>query len=299
MILLLSRVGSAWAALGALMLLYPPLTLHFLMAQSQILVLLLLTCLLLALEKESDLLSGFLLAFAGALRAYPLAIAGYLLLTRRWRALAFTALFLVIIAALTIFSLSWNLCLAWIKGLLYAAKFGANPLAVSLSALISRFFWFGFGMELTGGPALWRSGAIVVAEAALLALSARVTLRSPKNVGFSVWIVAAILLSPIAWTHYLVLLFIPFSELAVYADPGERSERAIWAMIASYALTVAASVAMGSLPTDRGLVRWIWVGQGFSVSVLLAYLSVYWLATARTRTARDREVITGPLVAPE
>lgn len=299
MILLLSRVGSGSAALGALMLLYPPLTRHFLIAQSQILVLLLLTCLLLALEKEKDALSGFLLAVAGALRAYPLAMAAYLLLTRRLRALASTVLFLVIITALTVFSLGPSFCLAWFDGLLYAAKFGANPLAVSLPTFISRFFWFGFGMELAGPLALWRSGTIAIAEAALLVLSTRATLRSPKHVGFSVWIVAAILLSPIAWTHYLVLLFIPFSEMAARADRGEWSERAIWAMIGSYVLTVAASIAMGSLPTDRELSRWIWVGQGFSASVLLAYLSVYWLATARARTARYQEAITGPRVAPE
>jgi hypothetical protein len=86
-----------------------------------------------------------------------------------------------------------------------------------------------------------------------------------------------------AWTHYLVLLFIPFGELVAAANQGMCSGRAIGMMIVSYGLTIALYVTMGAMPTDSAFRAWVWIGQGLTLSVLLAYISVYWLALDSSR----------------
>lgn len=282
MFLLLQRSGHGASALGALILLYPPLAEHFLTAQTQLLVLILLVLMLLCLENGNDATAGALLASAGALRAYPLALSAYLLLLGRWRAFASEVAFLTIIALVTVLVLGTGFCENWIQGIGYATRLGANPATVTLHTFVSRFFWYCFGMKLSNWLEFFRYAAIGAAEFALLAFTAKATLSSHRF-GFSVWIVAAILLSPMAWTHYLVLLFIPFGELVAAANQGMCSGRAIGMMIVSYGLTIALYVTMGAMPTDSAFRAWVWIGQGLTLSVLLAYISVYWLALDSSR----------------
>lgn len=278
MILLLRRVGPGASTLGALMLLYPPLTEHLLLAQTQLLILFLLVLLLLALERGDDVVAGALLALAGALRAYPLAMGAYLLLTRRWRALAFSIFFLVAITCATIAILGWRLSFSWIQSAFVATGFALNPEDIAVNAFLARFFLYFFGLPATGIAVFPRYALTAVAEVTLLIMSARATLSCPSKFGFPVWVVTAIVLSPIAWTHFLILLFIPFTELASAANQGVCSGRAIWAMIASYALTTALYIAMGLMPIDKAFRTWVWIGQGLTISALLAYVSTYWLA---------------------
>ena len=84
---------------------------------------------------------------------------------------------------------------------------------------------------------------------------------------FSLWVATAVILLPIAWDYDLVLMLVPFSQLAIVAARHEASRRAIAMAIVSYLL----------------LIWWEYVALsanefGF-FSMLTAYLSAYWLAT--------------------
>ncbi len=278
LILLLRRVGAGALTLGAFMLLYSPLTEHLLLGQSQIFVLLLLTVFLLALEGQNDILAGSMYALAGALRAYPLTMGAYLLLTRRWRALLVSIAGFAIITSVAFWVIGWRLTVSWVNSVSAAVGYGLNPEDIAINAFVSRFFWYFFGSTLRGLLEACRYAAIVAAQLTLLTLSARATLRCPHRWSFSVWVSTTILLSPIAWTHFLILLFIPFCELAAAANQKLCSGRAIWAMIASYALTTALYIVMSLMPTDRAFRAWVWIGQGLAISALFAYVSTYWLA---------------------
>ena len=76
--------------LAAFAILYPPVAAHFETAQCQILVMFILVLMMRLMESGHEAGAGLLLALAGLLRAYPLLLVVYLLIKRRWRAVAFT-----------------------------------------------------------------------------------------------------------------------------------------------------------------------------------------------------------------
>ena len=53
---------------------------------------------------------------------------------------------------------------------------------------------------------------------------------------YSLWIVTTILLSPIAWHHYLVLLVLPFVQMAIAVLNDRARPRELWMATASYLL---------------------------------------------------------------
>ena len=122
----------------ALALIYPPLIDLFLTAQSQVLVILGLALSVRWLARGRDGLAGLMLAALTLLRGYPALMGLYLLLTRRWRALAFMAMGgaigLVVCAAL----MGWHALIDFPLGLAAAGgdrelyKLGWNTAPASL-----------------------------------------------------------------------------------------------------------------------------------------------------------------------
>ncbi len=135
-----------------------------------------------------------------------------------------------------------------------------------------------------------RRAAVAIAELAIIALTVRATLKSAEQPAYSddhviaLWVVAAILLSPIVWVHYLVLLLIPFAALVRYRLRGGASRRAARLGIGSY---VIAELLMAIYLWFGTLADWIqhlpyWTlylsTGGWSLSLLLAYAAAYFLA---------------------
>ena len=126
MILLLQGVGRAWLLLAPLMLLYQPLAEHFAYARTEILILLMLVLMLRWLQEGRDARAGLILALAGALRAFPLVMAGYLLLRGRWRALCYTAAGLAILGIATLATLGLPLCVSFVEGAIFSANINSR-----------------------------------------------------------------------------------------------------------------------------------------------------------------------------
>jgi hypothetical protein len=296
LVLLLRRVGSGALALGALLLLYPPLIDQFMFAQSQLIILLLLSLMLCFLEAGNDAGAGLTLGIAGALRAYPLAIFGYLALMRRWRALFFTLATLAVVGFATVMLLGWRMCIDFTSGARFTLRYlsAGLPKNISINGFISHFFWNIFGPKLGHNLHLVRYLTIAACEVVIVGFSIYATVQSSDSRAFSLWIATAIMLSPIAWLHYLVLMFILFAEIAAAANQGECSRRAMWAAVAGF-ISIALVNAVMHLTSNFSR-TFFWLGQLYFVPLLLVYLSAYWLATDPLPLARPRLADASPSV---
>jgi Glycosyltransferase family 87 len=261
------------AAFALLTIFYPAVPAHFLFGQSKLPVLLLLVITMRLLERKRDRLAGLALAMAVLLRFFPLVMAGYLILQRRWRALACAILAIVVGAVLTIAVSGLSNCASFFvsaSGLVNDSVAGINRdislyffVSRNLAALSQRV-----GLHLESV----RLAIVYTIDLAVMAATTRATLAFPPNGDrgsrlFSLWVATSIFLLPVAWDYDLTLMLIPFALIALAAARGKASRRTIATAIISYAV----------------LVWWEFVAQsaneGGFYSMLAAYLAAYWFAT--------------------
>jgi hypothetical protein len=278
--------GGGALAVGALLFLYPPVDAHFENAQSEFLVLLIFVLAMRLMDRGRDASAGLCLAVAGLLKAFPLLIFGYLAITRRWRTLCCAGLGLSGGALLTFALVGWQ-SLGFVRNIPWASRHAFVVLPENLSpvAFVSRLFWYAGGSDL--GPMLdgIRRVATALTDLAVLAFTAKATLSAspggtdPDWRAFSLWVIAAIMLSPIAWIHFLVLLIIPFSQFAAAAASARVSRRAVIMAVASYVLLVSSRWAGHRIASLAPFISAL--TECGSVSLIIAYLSVYWFVTDR------------------
>jgi hypothetical protein len=292
------------SVLAVMVLLYTPLGDQIAYAQAQILILLMLALVLRWLARGHDAGAGLLLALAAALRAYPALLVLYLLMRRRWRALIFTVAGSIVIGLITIAGIGWPLTLS---GLTTIAGIGAprtlalldsttlslthhsmaEPINVALSAFITRLFWDSFGLGLGPRLNLLRLATVACAQLTILWLSIKATWRSlpldELDCAFGLWVVTAIILSPVAWIHYMVLLFIPFTQIAVAVYRGRCGTGVLWMALASYYLLPVSVVLRDPAARWGGLMLYRIVGEGAFLSLMLAYAAAYRLTVEAGR----------------
>jgi hypothetical protein len=215
---------------------------------------------------------GTALALAILLRIFPLVLIGFLVLQERWRILTFTATGLLVGIALTITAAGYQNCMAFVLSLSAFANDTWNGIPRDLAAnfFISReLLWLwphpNAVMDTT------RHVLIVAVDLMVIIATMRATLTVPAGKDpdlrvYSLWVATSVFLLPIAWDYDLVLMLIPFAQLAIIAARREASRRAIAMAMASYLL----------------LIWWEYFALsqnecGF-FSMLTAYLSAYWLA---------------------
>jgi Glycosyltransferase family 87 len=303
MIMLLGDMSRRHALVVApLMLAYPPVADHFAYAQCQFLLLLMLVIMLRWIEQGRDASAGLMLALAGLLRAFPLALAGYLVLRRRWTACLWCGVGLAAGAAVT-YAMVGPRCFDFIYGVRWANgfEFLALPVFVSVVAVSSQLFWYSLGPNIS--PILDHARVVFgfAAQLTIVAFTVRATLAMHGRADrdgrlFSLWIATAMLISPNAQMHYLVLLFIPFAQFAA-ATGGDVSGRATAALVASYILSLVSCAGMSCLtilgsPQVQSLGRGpAWRVLDFSgwmilakeecafLALLLAYIAIYWFVS--------------------
>src|SRR5229473_1844428 len=248
-------------ALAALALLYAPVGEHFFYAQKKILVLFLLAAMMRCMERRHDAAAGLILGFAGAIRGFPLLLAGYLFMQRRTRALVWTGVGLALCGLVTVALLGVHQTLSFSNGLFFVTRerFLVIPINISLGAFISRLFWYSYTPTPGSAMELIRRVVVALAELGLLTLTVRATLRlepggDTGSSAFSLWLMTSVLLSPTAWVHYLVMALIPFALLADAVDRGRASHRALWIAVAecSFLSLLMVYVAAYWFVTDRG-----------------------------------------------
>jgi Glycosyltransferase family 87 len=270
-----------WVVAAAIIL-YSPLSDHVAFAQAQILILLMLVLVLRWLASGRDIAAGIMLALAVMLRAFPLALALYLMITRRWRALFSMTVGLAAIGAVTVAGVGTEIVRTFVAGA--AGTMSHHPVSlpidVALGAFVTRLFWYAFGPVLSSGLGTLRIAAVFGLELALVGLSVRATLRTEGGRdgalrAYGMWVVLCVMLSPIAWIHYMVLFVIPFIQITNAAYRGRCDRNAMWAVVASYFLI---SISIGLRDPARKLggdALYYFLGEGAFISVLLAYIGAY------------------------
>jgi hypothetical protein len=288
-LLLIRRPGldanAAWL-LGALILAFYPVGWNFFWAQKQVLILVLLVSAMRAMEDGHDDGAGLLVAVAGLLRAYPFLLLGYFALRRNWRALKFAIAGAIVGALFPVLLLGFARCFSFVHGPAWMSNHDGLifPFNISVSPFVSRMYW-----ALLGPTAAdWARRALVFAvDAIFLGMTVRVTLASVGRRDddfriYSLWIVTTILLSPIAWHHYLVLLVLPFVQMAIAVLNDRARPRELWMAAASYLLAcVSVPITFQLLAHPTAFQRAFpslsvpLLETGF-FTLLMAYVAVYW-----------------------
>lgn len=276
-------------ALCALALLYPPAGDNFFWAQNKIPVLLMLVLMMRWMQRGRDCAAGLILALAGLWRGFPLLLVGYLMLARRWCALACALAGVAAGAILTIAIVGAPVLLSFLSAGMREVtmqRFLAEPINLALPAFVSQTFWYAaaaLGAKAGAGFDALRLSAVALAEVSLLALTVKATAGvaagDRDSRAFALWVVASVLLAPTAWVHYLVLLLLPFAAIATAASCGRASRRAIWMAVASFlAIAISMDVRARFAPHSTSPV-FIAAAEGGFISLMMAYVSAYWFVT--------------------
>jgi Glycosyltransferase family 87 len=279
------RYLLAWLALA---LIYPPLGTHFYYAQSQIMVLLMLALMIWSMERNNEALAGIVLGLASMLRAYPLAFGCYFIIRRKWRALVYAAITMLIcfmIGVVTDGLDPWQAFLGQID-VHFINQHSSGPANVALVHTVSQLLTLVIGAGSGFVSEVTRLVAAGLANLLVFLFSLKVTMETWRRPDedwrvFSLWVVTMLLISPVTWVHSMILLILPFAQLTLAAADGRASQRAMWMAVASYLMVSLAygwHQRMGS--HDAGPVS-AWIAELSPLSLLAAYVSVYWFATDR------------------
>ena len=276
----------------ALGLIYPPLIDLFLTAQSQVLVILGLALSVRCLATGRDGSAGLILAALTLLRGYPCLMGLYLLLTRRWRALAFMAAGGMLRNSAAVaaiigleggpgFSARSRFQRVWTVELF---KLGWNTAPASF---VWRMCLYLNGWNL--GPVGDRFAHALgyAASLGLMAFTLKATFKGGSAPDsdwrlFALWVVTSIEVLPVSWLNYNTLLFVPFALIASAGVRNRVSNRAIWAAMLSYFLSVFAFGGLLFLDPRMPIAFVVLVGESKSVAVMVGYLSAYWFAVDGT-----------------
>ncbi len=225
------------------------------------------------IDRRAYALGGALLAFAILGKLYPGVFVLYLLLRGEWRAVAWTAVFGVVLVAISLADVGWEPYRAFVRempGLMSGQAFSAfrNPGAIGNNGSVPGVI---FKLKLWGVPHMgfdamrivgWIYTAVVVAGAAWLAARVRANGREPV-----IWLailVLATMRSPFMATY----AFFPVMWLAtLVASVGWTGSRALWPIGLCWC-ALALGFGPGSIPPQWNAV-WTTV-QTVLTFVLLA-----------------------------
>jgi hypothetical protein len=301
---------TAWLLAG-LILMSAPHNLNFYWGQSQLIILMLLACAMRAMERGRDGAAGVMISLAALLRAYPLLLIGYFLLRRKWRAVAFALAGIGVGLLATVAMLGLAPTVSYVHGAAWVSGYSMMSRVdnLSLGPFVSRTFWALTGTA-AGSSVDWiRRAVVAIAELAVLAIAIRATLADASRGDpdwriYSLWIGTAIMLSPVGWHHYLVLLAIPFVQMVAAASNGRARSRAVCMAALCYVLSaVSLRVANRFLapPPTAFQLALPWAARALEelsfIGLLTGYIATYWFATDQTKSVAASQREAAPLQA--
>jgi Glycosyltransferase family 87 len=286
---------TAWLLAG-LMLMSAPVNLNFYWGQSQLIILALMVAAMRSMERNRDGAAGLLIAAAALLRAYPLLLLGYFVFRRKWRAVIFATAGIAAGGLATIAILGLPQSLSFVHAALWLTDYRVVNRVddLSLGPFVSRMFW-AIANTTPGSSVDWvRRVAMAAADVVVLGLTIRATLsdasrRDPDWRIYSLWIATAIMLTPVGWHHYLVLLAIPFVQMVASAAQDRSRSRAIWMAASAYLLSAISLRAFSRFmvpPPTTFQLTFPWLAHALEetsfIALLTGYIAAYWFATDRT-----------------
>lgn len=268
--------------LGALALLFPPVQWHFYSSQSKLPILLAMVLMMGWIKQDRYRATGAMLAFTGLLRAFPLVLGGYFLIRRQWRVLGVGAAVFVAGLVLTFGFVGLRSMMNFFPAMSFTDSKAFMDLNgnVTLTAFVSRLFWdngyVGPYAELLRRSTVVAAWLCVLAFTTLTSYSTR-NLEDRHSGVYCLWVVTSLMLFPSGHGYYLVLLLLPFAQLARAAVVAEASQRAVWTGIGSYLLTrnpALLSVLCEAIGVP--VISHSPVATSLFFPLLLAYIATYW-----------------------
>jgi len=287
---------TAWLLAG-LLLMPAPVSLNFYWGQSQLIVLALMVAAMRAMERDRDGTAGLLIAIAGLLRAYPLLLVGYFVIRRKWRAVVLATTGIAAGVLVTVAALGSTQTLSFVHGALWLTDYSVVNRVdnLSLGPFVSRTFWALTGTA-SGSAHDWiRRACIAVGDLIVLGVTIRATLADANRGDpdwriYSLWIATSLMLTPVGWHHYLVLLAIPFVQLVASAADGRSSSRAVWMAALSYSLGAFSLRVFNRFlvpPPTAFQLSFPWLVRALEetsfIALLTGYIASYWFATDHAR----------------
>jgi len=206
-------------------------------------------------RRDRPVLAGVAVGLAGAIKLYPLFLLAYFVFTRRWAGFVAGVAAFLLVNALAAAAFGVGAFRDYIGAVVpaIAGQFEASWSNLSLSGFWVRLFrseplrdWLGPGVAPVLGRGLaWAASFAVVAIIARTCW--RADTRDKRDRAFALAVVGMLLVSPLTWPHYALLLLVPLGLLLARGKAGLAS----WLAVAVVAVlwlppNFAVKVALGS-----------------------------------------------------
>jgi hypothetical protein len=253
-------------SLGAL---FYPVYQNMYFAQPQVSILLGIVIVQHLLARQAEARAGLLLAFLAHMKLYPIGLAAYLVIRGRWRAIAWLGVGIVAGIVLAGLTAGWS-SITEFPALMRSLSNDVRQ--QSISANVHDLL----GWLTPGLSERWIALMVMLTQATAIAIAVWCTFKSNASLhsdtaAFSIWVVLAVLVGP-GWTHYGVMLLMPFALIAASAIRGESVHPAIvWLAAGTYILA--------SLPyLVFYFFRHYVVFTGYSHFLVLGFIATLWFA---------------------
>jgi hypothetical protein len=229
----------SWSTLGLafLVLTFKPLVDALGQGQADIIILTGLAAALLALGRGRWGWWGAALAFPAAVKLYPAYLLLHGVVLQRWRSIGGFALAGVLLALLSVVVFGWQVHTTFLFEVLPTIGGGtAWAENQTLNGFLNRLATDEIALQ-PGESLLVRGLTYLGALLCSVATALRVRHMTPEA-GYTLWIVALLIIVPIAWMHYLALLVIPWYHLLVRLERAEQHGQAwlSWRSLLCYCL---------------------------------------------------------------
>ena len=230
---------SGWSVFPtiALLLVCNPFTQQMNQGQLNLILLLLLTGLWTAERSDRDVGTGMFLGTATAIKLFPAFLFLYFILRRRWQVVSWGLISVLAWSALTVLLLGGGVYESYLRDAMpEVAEYKDWWPNISLPGLWFKLFdgRSGHVIPIRHAPWLAQVG-IVLSWLIVLFLLARVVLRARSQAecdrAFGLSLTAMVLLSPIAWDHYCLLLLLPVALLWLQLPAGRLRRRLFYACL--------------------------------------------------------------------
>jgi glycosyl transferase family 87 len=236
-----------------------------------------------------EMSAGALIAIATLLKIFPCVVCGYFLFRRRWKVLASSLIFALAISLylLALYGIDRNL--DFLRGTQISPFWLDRRRNLSM---VGNLHAFVAGMSGDGRTLDWRLLGLLVAffGLSIVSVSGLLTSRLPdepaetSGLCWSLWIISSILLSPVAWDHYLVLLIPMYIFLA--------SQMALDLKNNAFCQTNRRSVLVGASLLVGGLSGFLSIpyfaaaryAHGYLILVLTSYVGLCVMLAATERS---------------
>lgn len=199
-------------------------------------ILLLLVLVLFFLEKKRDIICGILLAIVTLIKPPIGFLVIYFIFRKRWRVIFGFAVTLVAVTGVSILLFGYQLHLFWLQNVFF--RFSNQPLASfnvqSVSGLLARLLTNASLISWQPIVVQWEFKLIqYILVSLLVGGTIWICMRSKssqtlevQNLEFSIFLCLALIISPISWTHYYLLMLLPLT--LYFGNKLAVPKRKIW-----------------------------------------------------------------------